>query len=256
VSGSGKQEDIWKVNTDIVMKEMRHYIKSAVRMIFVILIIAVAMGCAKKQAGIEGKVIDGKGQPMSGIKVTAKQFRPVKGYEQFETNTDSDGIFRFKSLFPASEYSIVAWSDKWKTSEKAMVKTGLAGKTSILSLPIIVRFTLSNDGIITDSKLGLQWAPAPDQPMDWFQAKKYAEKLSLGGGGWRLPTRSELKSIYSITMKGGADPFFQINENWVWTSEAQGDSAWFCSFVYGREGTIFRNYLGSYGRVLAVRSPK
>jgi hypothetical protein len=225
-------------------------------MIFVILIIAVVMGCGEKQTGIEGKVVDGKWQPMPGVKVIAKQFRPVKGYEQFETTTDSDGTFRFKSLFPASEYSIFPWSDEWKTSEKAMVKTGLGGKTSMLSSPITVRFTLSNDGIITDSQLGLQWTPAPDQPMDWFQANKYAQKLSLGGGGWRLPTRSELKSIYNILMKGGADPVFQINENWVWTSETQGDSVWFCSFIYGREGTTFRNYFGSYGRVLAVRSPK
>ena len=237
-------------------KMREHHIKSAVRMFFVILIIAMVIGCGKKQAGIEGKMVDGRGQPMSGIKVTAKQFWPVKGYEQFETTTDSDGTFRFKGLFPASDYSIFPWSDDWKTSEKAMVKTGLGGKTSKLSLPITVRFTLSNDGIITDSQLGLQWVPAPDQPMDWFQAKKYAQNLSLGGGGWRLPARSELKSVYNISMKGGADPFFRINENWVWTSETQGDSAWFCSFIYGREGTTFRNYIGSHGRVLAVRSLK
>ena len=244
------------LDSPFAMNYMKHYIKSAVRIIFVILIIAVVIGCGKKQTSIEGKVVDGMGQPMSGIKVTAKQFWPVKGYEQFETTTDSDGIFRFKGLFPSSDYSIFPWSDEWKTSEKVMVKTGLEGKTSKLSLPITVRFILSNDGIITDSQLRLQWAPAPDQPMDWFQAKKYAQDLSLGGGGWRLPTRSELKSVYNISMKGGADLFFRINENWVWTSETQDDSAWFCSFIYGREGTTFRKYLGSHGRVLAVRSLK
>jgi hypothetical protein len=227
-------------------------------MFFIILIIAVVVGCGGKQAGIEGKVVDGKGQPMSGVKVIAKQIQPIKGYEQFETSTGSDGVFKFKGLFPASEYSILfSESDKWKISAEVTFKSGPEGLTSMLPSPIMFRFTLSNDGVIMDSQLGLQWAPAPVQPMNWFQAQNYAQNLSLGGGGWRMPTRSELKSIYNKSMKGGADPVFHINDNWVWTSETVGDSAWGFYFDDGHEGaspldgSFFPNL-----RVLAVRSGK
>ncbi|HPH42098.1 MAG TPA: DUF1566 domain-containing protein [Syntrophorhabdaceae bacterium] len=233
---------------------MLKFIKQSTIMCIALLIIVVFVGCSKDQSVIEGKVIDGAGQPMSGVKITAKQFRPIKGYEKIETITDSNGVFRLAGLFPVSEYSIVPWSDDWTISEKPMVKTGLKGKIKRLASPIIIRFTLLKNGIINDSQLGAQWLPASDKPMDWFQANRYVENICLNGGGWRLPTRSELKSIYDVSMKGGADPFFRINENWVWTSETQGDSAWFCSFVYGREGTIFQKYIGSYGRVLAIRN--
>lgn len=234
---------------------MRHA-KQSISLIIFTLLIVLFVGCSKNQSVIEGRVIDGSGQPMPGVKITARHFWPVKGYEQFETVTDSNGVFRFTGLYPVSEYSIVPWSDEWTISEKPMVKTGLKGTIRKLSSPIIIRFTLLKNGIIADSQLGVQWLPASEKPMNWFQANKYVQSLSVDGGGWRLPTRLELKSIYNVAMKGGADPFFKINENWVWTSEIQGDSAWFLSFVYGREGTIFREYSGSYGRVLAVRNKR
>jgi len=230
--------------------------KSVVRMFFVIMIIASVMGCVGKQAGIEGKVVDGKEQPMSGVKVIAKQVQPIKGYEQFETTTGSDGVFKFKGLFPTSEYSIFPWSDKWKTSVRLMVRSGPEGLTSMLPSPMTVRFTLSSDGIIMDSQLGLQWAPAQDQPIDWFQAQNYAQNLSLGGGGWRLPTRSELRSIYNKAMQGGADPAFHINGRLVWTSETQGNLAWDFDFDGGIEGPRSRDFSCLNNRVLAVRSWK
>ena len=52
---------------------------------------------------------------MSGVKIVAKQIQPIKGYEQVETTTGSDGIFRIKGPYPASEYTINPESDKWKT---------------------------------------------------------------------------------------------------------------------------------------------
>jgi hypothetical protein len=227
--------------------------------VVMVLVLGLAFGCGGKQAGIEGKVVDGKGQPMSGVKVIAKQVQPIKGYEQFESTTSSDGVFKFKGLFPASEYIISPSLDKGKTSAKMTVKSGPEGQTSMLPSPMTVRFILSNDGIIMDSQLGLQWVPAPDQPMNWFQAQNYAQSLSLGGGGWRLPTRSELKSIYNKSMKGGADPAFHINDNWVWTSETQGDSAWNFDFGSDDENTAPRGpsyNSGSRVRVLVVRSGK
>ncbi|TAN44280.1 MAG: hypothetical protein EPN22_07280 [Nitrospirae bacterium] len=44
------------------------------------------------------------------------------------------------------------------------------------------RFSLEG-GVIEDFKLGLQWAPAPDRSMNHYEAEKYAQNLSLAGGG-------------------------------------------------------------------------
>jgi len=63
------------------------------------LVTACLLGCGKK-SGLEGKVVDGKGKPMAGVKVVAKQVQPIKGYEQFESTTGSDGGFKFGRLFP------------------------------------------------------------------------------------------------------------------------------------------------------------
>jgi hypothetical protein len=230
--------------------------KTALRMFLVVLVIGLILGCGGKKAGIEGKVVDGKGQPMSGVKVIAKQVQPIKGYEQFETTTGSDGTFTFKDLFPASEYTISPSLDKGKTSVKVTVKSGPEGQISMLPSPVMIRFTLSSDGIIMDSQLGLQWVPATDQSMNWFQAQNYAQNLSLGGGGWRMPTRSELKSIYNETMKGGADPTFHINGNWVWASETQDDRAWGFHFSGGNGNTLACVVSHDYHRSLAVRSGK
>jgi len=114
------------------------------------------------------------------------------------------------------------------------------------------RFTLK-DGVIYDSELGLQWAPDPDRTMNHYQAEEYARNLSIAGGGWRLPTRAELKSLYDKSKPGGADPKFDVSYMWAWTSELEAASfAWYFNFYYGNEGSFARD--DSSGRVLAVRS--
>ena len=116
------------------------------------------------------------------------------------------------------------------------------------------RFTLK-DGVIYDSELGLQWAPAPDRSMNHYQAEEYARNLSLAGGGWRLPTRAELKSLYDKSKPGGADPKFNVSDCWVWTSELEDPSgAWGFGFFTGGEGSSLRDTSVAVDRVLAVRS--
>ena len=53
------------------------------------------IGLGKKQSYAEGKVVDWNGKPVAGVKIIATQKeQPVKGYEQAETVTGSDGTFR------------------------------------------------------------------------------------------------------------------------------------------------------------------
>ena len=126
---------------------------------------------------------------------------------------------------------------------------------SLLHAADDTRFTLK-DGVIYDSELGLQWAPAPDVVMNHYMAEEYAGNLSLAGGGWRLPTRTELKSLYDGSYPGDADPRFRVGGMWVWTSDLYGydpSLAWGFDFGIGLEGRGYRAGSTECDRVLAVR---
>jgi hypothetical protein len=108
-------------------------------------------------------------------------------------------------------------------------------------------------GIITYN--GLQWYVGPDQDTDWDQANAWVKSLTVGGGGWRMPTKAELKGLYH---EGRGDrnmpPEFKTTGWYVWSNEQQGSSAaWIFDFGPGFEYPYARSY--SYlGRAFAVRS--
>jgi len=93
-------------------------------------------GCGDKTAGIEGKVIDGQGKPLSGISVIFKQVQPTQGYEHFETRTGPDGTFRLTGIAPSSDYVISFLTDKWNTRVTQKVKTSAGGENLLLGAPI------------------------------------------------------------------------------------------------------------------------
>ena len=121
------------------------------------------------------------------------------------------------------------------------------------------RYTKSSKGVITDSRTGLQWYVGPDRDTNWYDAKKWVEGLTVAGGGWRMPSRSELKGI---RQKGASSngpkylpPIFKPASWWVWSGEAGGtSSAWGFPFdrvkgYWDRPQSRHRND----GRVFAVR---
>jgi hypothetical protein len=239
-----------------------------------VLLIAVFMitGCGKK-SGLEGKVIDGKGQPISGLKVIAKQVQPIKGYEQFEATTGSDGTFKFKKLYPSSNYVISVWHKDWSTDAGAQVTAGPEGETILLKEPIVIwmalntegspmdpqtdkpRFVVSGEGVITDSAAGLEWFVGPDHDTTWDQASAWCAGLSAAGGRWRMPTRAELKTLYIKGLgENNKAPVFKTTGWIVWSGEQQGSSsAWDFYFGGGREGWGLHNVTDGT-RAFAVRS--
>ncbi|MDI6784524.1 MAG: DUF1566 domain-containing protein, partial [bacterium] len=190
-------------------------------------------------------------------------FEKIKGYDHFETTTGSHGTFRFTKLFPNSAYRIIASKEEWAEGIKT-IGIGPEGTIALLESPICLRYKLTKEGIITDTRTGLQWAPDPGGNKTCYQAKEYADNLTLGGySDWRLPTRAELRGLYepNKTVKAlerdynvHIDPVFKLSGIWVWSSESAGSSgAWDFNFSYGREGWDDRDF-SHYRRVLSVRS--
>jgi hypothetical protein len=95
-------------------------------------------------------------------------------------------------------------------------------------------------GTVTDSNTHLIWQQTPDgAARTWDQADAYCAGLSLAGGGWRLPTMSELQSIIDETVKepaidGAAFPNTPSEGFWAATPLAgMRPYRWFVSFDRG-----------------------
>ena len=52
------------------------------------------------------------------------------------------------------------------------------------------------NGIVRDTKTGLEWKVGPDKNTNWEQARSWGQNLNLDGGGWRMPTTDELVTLY------------------------------------------------------------
>jgi hypothetical protein len=117
---------------------------------------------------------------------------------------------------------------------------------------IYVAFT---NGIIKDTKTGLEWVAGPDKNTNWHNARAWIKNLTLEGGGWRMPTKDEIKGLY----KPGAGPsnktsLFKNAAWWVWAGETKGSSqAWIFYFSGGYGYWLDRN-TGDNLRAFAVRS--
>ena len=242
-----------------------------VLMVFLVLGLGACSG--GKQSAVEGKLIDWNGKPVAGVKITASQVQPIKGYEQFEAVTKSEGTFRIKGLFPSSAYVLEPWSDKWTSKTSVKVESAPQGETAVLPSPMVIaqaysktggalvidlstgatRFTVSSDGVIIDSETRLEWVVSPDSNTNYAQATQWVAACNVAGGGWRMPTRQELKTLYLRGVgKRNMDPAFSTTSgSWVW-AEPRDSLAWGFDFYNGVEHFFTRNTSG--GRVYGVRS--
>jgi uncharacterized protein (TIGR02611 family) len=227
--------------------------RSRKMLLSIIAAVILLAGCSKSSR-IEGQVVNGKGEPLAGVHITAVQAQRDAKKDPPQTTADSQGHFRIKGLLPESPYFIVPSSDKWKTSARKKVRSGSAGESPTPREKIIIRFTYSADGVIHDTALGLEWAPVPKETMNWIDAQSYSSKPQFSRSGWRLPTLSELRSLYDESFEGHVDPGFRIDRNWVWALDSQSESdAWFFSFENGYEDSHPKEWLLTRGRVLIVR---
>ena len=170
--------------------------KIAYRLLLLLLISAFLFSCSEKKAGVEGKLLDGQGQPISSITVIFKQVQESKGYEQFETKTLANGVFHIDGVMPSSEYIITPVSDNWKTKVTTKITTLSEGQTLVLNNPLVIRYNALKDGTVVDTKTGLQWLILGITDLNSSNILSAAKNIKEGGfTDWRLPTKAELLQL-------------------------------------------------------------
>jgi uncharacterized caspase-like protein len=120
------------------------------------------------------------------------------------------------------------------------------------------RFVKYENGIVYDKKTGLEWYAGPKQSLQWEKANYWAKSLWVGGGNWRLPTLSELRSLYQDGVGlHNMTPLLNASGGWFWSGKTSflSDYRWYFSFITGEE-TVAKRPSNYAHRMLAVRARK
>ena len=76
------------------------------------------------------------------------------------------------------------------------------------------------NGIVRDTKTGLEWVAGPDKGMSYNEAKSWVASLNIDGDGWRMPTADELKSLKKVGKgKHNMTSLLKTTGWWVWSTK-------------------------------------
>jgi uncharacterized caspase-like protein len=94
------------------------------------------------------------------------------------------------------------------------------------------------NGIVEDTKTGLEWFTDPDKYLDWAEAKSWVKSLLIDGGGWRLPTINELRTLYNEgSGTHNRTPLLIFDQYWVWSGVKKGFLSTQARAFYFKDGT-------------------
>jgi len=57
-------------------------------------------------------------------------------------------------------------------------------------------FVAYDNGVVYDTRTGLEWFAGPDKNTNWKKSKSWVENLDAAGGGWRMPTCNEFSTLF------------------------------------------------------------
>ena len=105
-------------------------------------------------------------------------------------------------------------------------------------------FVALANGVVVDMCTGLEWIAGPDVDTSYYQAVEWVRGLTVAGGGWRMPTAAELRTLYrSPGSLSSITPLLKTRGIHVWPHQANEDLSLY----------LFR-YMDPYGtRGFAVR---
>ena len=119
-------------------------------------------------------------------------------------------------------------------------------------------YLVHSHGVVRDKETGLEWYAGPDRGINWYEAKSWVKDLSVAGEGWRMPTRSELKTLYQKDFGDSSrnvTPLLITSGWYSWSGEIHdSSSAWLFNFGYGQECWRSSDYVHVDFRIFAVRS--
>ncbi len=224
---------------------------------------ATAYPLDSMSSAAEGRVVGKDGIPLPGVKVVAvlSYGDRREGYEKIRAVADAAGSFRLEGLYPGVYYRIFFEGGQCN-DPRDRIRSLPSGETLSLNKEFTLLFSpfkvLSN-GVIKDPRSGLEWAPVPMPAVSYDMAATYVQSLSLGGGGWRLPTVDELEDLYKTAQTGcGLDQAFgnRFPNAWIAGSENRHERQMF-DFLSGRVYTPPEGDITTCDacRVLPVRSP-
>jgi hypothetical protein len=130
------------------------------------------------------------------------------------------------------------------------------------------RFIDNGDGTVTDTLTNLMWAQADNMgDITWHDAQVYCKTPPIAGykySDWRLPTISELRTLYNKDLEGYESdcglkvkiyPIIRLSCAWVWTIDSMAISAYAFSFRKGYHYSTLMLTKKNF-RALPVRSIK
>ena len=101
------------------------------------------------------------------------------------------------------------------------------------------RYEKYTSGVVFDTKNDLEWYVGADKDTLWSEGKRWVESLNVAGGGWRMPTRKELETLYN---EGAGErnmtPLLKTTGWLVWSGgETKGSPlAWNFGYIHHRGG--------------------
>ena len=88
-------------------------------------------------------------------------------------------------------------------------------------------FVAYDNGVVYDTRTGLEWLPGPDKNTNWKKAKSWVENLDAAGGGWRMPTCDELSTLFRkgtgskdiSPLSRNITPLFKVRGQFIWSGQ-------------------------------------
>ena len=185
-----------------------------------------------------------------------------RGYKVLEKSSDKGATVTWGmyGLFGGSTITrsmIIKCGEPKRPAAKKQTRevTKLSPSPSLKEIATDNSFTIDTNGIVKDTRTGLEWVAGPDRDTTWHAAKTWVENLSTGRDGWRMPTLKELRSLYQ---KGlgfrNMTALLRNTGRYVWSGETKGhSSARFFNFQNGNESWATQGYSTNL-RGFAVRS--
>jgi len=178
--------------------------------------------------------------------------------EERKTATARERLAKEKAKLEAERKRIAEERRKLEEAKKQQV-AGIPSKPSVSRPEVIGRdgnYGKYASGVVKDTRTGLEWVVGPARNMTWDEASAWVQGLNVAGGGWRMPTTEELKTLYDKSKRENPPYITQLLKTtgwWVWSGETKGSSS--ASGFLFFDGRRYWDDRGSDGnRAFAVRS--